>query len=192
MGKPLLSAPAATPLKMRVEGMDCGACAVKIENALKRLPGVSEINVNYGVETLTLRIDQDRTSSAAVQQKIRALGYTSRLVDGNAARISSERIEDDDAAGARPWWQTPKGRRVIAVGAMFVGAFAVSTFVPAISYWAYFFAALIGLAPFARRALTAAISGTPFSIEMLMSIAAIGAVVIGAAEEATVVVFLLP
>lgn len=33
---------------MRVEGMDCGACALKIENALKRLPGVSDINVNYG------------------------------------------------------------------------------------------------------------------------------------------------
>jgi hypothetical protein len=35
-------------LNMRVEGMDCGACALKIENALKRLPGVSDINVNYG------------------------------------------------------------------------------------------------------------------------------------------------
>ncbi len=190
MGKPVPSAPAATPLNMRVEGMDCGACAIKIENALKRLPGVSEINVNYGVETLTLRIDQDRTSSAAVQEKIRALGYTPRLVGGGAPSISSERIEDDDAADARPWWQTPKGRRVIAIGAMFVGAFVVSMFVPAISYWAYLLAALIGLAPFARRAFTAAVSGTPFSIETLMSIAAIGAVVIGAAEEATVVVFL--
>jgi Cd2+/Zn2+-exporting ATPase len=190
MGKPVLSAPAATPLKMRVEGMDCGVCAVKIENALKRLPGVSEINVNYGVETLTLRIDQDRTSSAAVQQKIRALGYTPRLTDGDAARISSERIGDATAADARPWWQTPKGRRVIAIGTMFVGAFVVSMFVPSISYWAYVFAALIGLAPFARRAFTAAVSGTPFSIEMLMSIAAMGAVMIGAAEEATVVVFL--
>ena len=30
-------------LKMRVEGMDCSACAIKIENALKRLPGVSDI-----------------------------------------------------------------------------------------------------------------------------------------------------
>src|SRR5712692_8889373 len=106
MGKPLLSAPVATPLKIRVEGMDCGACAIKIENALKRLPGVSEINVNYG--TLTLRIDQDRTSSAAVQQKIRALGYTPRLADGDAPRISGERIRDDNAADARPWWQTPK------------------------------------------------------------------------------------
>ncbi|MGE3517111.1 MAG: cation transporter, partial [Hyphomicrobium sp.] len=32
-------------LRMSVEGMDCGACALKIENALKRLPGVADINV---------------------------------------------------------------------------------------------------------------------------------------------------
>lgn len=29
-------------LRMRVEGMDCSACAIKAENALKRLPGVSD------------------------------------------------------------------------------------------------------------------------------------------------------
>jgi Cd2+/Zn2+-exporting ATPase len=51
---PILSTSCATALKMRVGGMDCGACAIKIENVLKRLPGVSEINVNYGTETLAL------------------------------------------------------------------------------------------------------------------------------------------
>ncbi|HHV70110.1 MAG TPA: cadmium-translocating P-type ATPase, partial [Ochrobactrum intermedium] len=49
---------------------------------------------------------------------------------------------------------------------------------------------LIGLVPIARRAYMAAINGTPFSIEMLMTIAAIGAMFIGATEEAAAVVFL--
>ena len=56
----------AIPLKMRVRGMDCSACAIKIENALKRLPGVGEININYGTETLFLELDTDRTSREAV------------------------------------------------------------------------------------------------------------------------------
>ncbi len=49
---------------------------------------------------------------------------------------------------------------------------------------------LIGLVPIARRAYMAAINGTPFSIEMLMTIAAVGAMFIGATEEAAAVVFL--
>jgi Cd2+/Zn2+-exporting ATPase len=49
---------------------------------------------------------------------------------------------------------------------------------------------LVGLIPIARRAVMAALAGTPFSIEMLMTIAAVGAVVIHASEEAAAVVFL--
>ena len=42
----------------------------------------------------------------------------------------------------------------------------------------------IGLIPTARRAISTARASTPFSIEMLMSIAAVGVVIIGAIEEA--------
>ena len=49
---------------------------------------------------------------------------------------------------------------------------------------------LVGLTPIARRAYVAAINGAPFTIEMLMTIAAVGALLIGATEEAAVVVVL--
>ena len=52
------------------------------------------------------------------------------------------------------------------------------------------FALAVGLLPIAQRAWAAAWAGSPFSIEMLMTIAAVGAVLIGAAEEAAVVVVL--
>ncbi len=189
MGMPELSAPAATALKMRVEGMDCSACAFKIENALKRLGGVSDVSVNYGIETLTLRIDQDRISLGAVEQQIRALGYAPHVLDGRAP-VAAKTGEDPSQRATGSWWRTPKGKRVVAMGAMLVGAAVISGWDPSLSYWAYLVAALVGLAPVARRAFAAAVAGTPFSIEMLMSIATSGAVVIGAAEEAAVVVFL--
>lgn len=59
-----------------------------------------------------------------------------------------------------------------------------------IASYAFIVAMLIGLVPIARRAVMAALSGTPFSIEMLMTIAAVGAVIINAGEEAATVVFL--
>jgi Zn2+/Cd2+-exporting ATPase len=49
---------------------------------------------------------------------------------------------------------------------------------------------VVGAAPLARRAWAAARSGQPFTIEALMTVAAGGALVIGAAEEAALVVFL--
>lgn len=56
--------------------------------------------------------------------------------------------------------------------------------------WVFALAMLVGLVPIARRAFAAARAGVPFSIEMLMSVAAVGAVVIGSAEEAAMVVLL--
>ncbi|MEZ2354241.1 heavy metal translocating P-type ATPase [Caballeronia sp. RCC_10] len=173
-------------LKLRIEGMDCAACAVKIENAMKRLPGVSDINVSYGQESLSLRYDEDRTSSTMIEGKIRALGFTpvGGGSHGSAAAAGS-------VAGPRSsWWRGRKAYLVLAIAAMFGSAFAVAHIEPALAQWAYSVAALISIVPFAKRAYAGAISGTPFSIETLMSVAALGALLIGAAQEAAVVILL--
>jgi Cd2+/Zn2+-exporting ATPase len=65
-------------IKLRIDGMDCGACAVKIENAIKRLPGVADLNVSYSHAMLSLALDEDRTSRETVAARIRALGFTPR------------------------------------------------------------------------------------------------------------------
>ncbi len=59
-----------------------------------------------------------------------------------------------------------------------------------IAVWAFVAAGLIGVAPVARRVFVALPAGIPFTIEGLMAIAAIGALFIGAADEAALVVFL--
>jgi Cd2+/Zn2+-exporting ATPase len=79
---------------------------------------------------------------------------------------------------------------VLGLAGLLALAFAISVVRPELSLWAYGAAALIGLVPIARRAFVGAMSGTPFSIETLMTIAAAGAMAIGAAEEAAVVIFL--
>ncbi len=89
-----------------------------------------------------------------------------------------------------PWWASKKGRLTILSGAALVIAYAIGHLVPSIAPYAFIVAMLIGLIPIARRAIMAAMAGTPFSIEMLMTIAAVGAVIINAGEEAAAVVFL--
>jgi Cd2+/Zn2+-exporting ATPase len=78
----------------------------------------------------------------------------------------------------------------IFAGAALVVAYGIGHLFPAIETYAFVVAMFVGLVPIARRAIMAALAGTPFSIEMLMTIAAVGAVVINATEEAAAVVFL--
>lgn len=89
------------------------------------------------------------------------------------------------------WYQTAKGKLVIGTGLLLAAAMAVRLLASEqVALWAFVAACLIGVAPVARRALAALRAGIPFTIEGLMTIAAIGALFIGAAEEAALVVFL--
>jgi len=176
-------------VKLRVEGMDCSACAIKVENALKGMPGVSDISMNYATEMLSLRLDADRTPQETIERKIEGLGYRPTRLSGASGSAavtkgtSARRVEQS-------WWKTSKAQLAFGLGILLALSFVVSTYDHNLSRWAYSVAAILGLIPFARRAVTAALSGTPFSIEMLMSIAALGAIAIDAAEEAAVVIFL--
>ncbi len=96
----------------------------------------------------------------------------------------------DHGPASGPWWKSAKGRLTIVTGIAVAAAWAIGQLVPALDAWIFTAAMLVGLLPIARRAFMAARAGTPFSIEMLMTIAAVGAVVIGASEEAAAVVFL--
>jgi Cd2+/Zn2+-exporting ATPase len=100
-------------------------------------------------------------------------------------------VHDDLADRGKRWFQTAKGRLVIVTGLLLAAAWAVELAGGhEIGYWAFFAACLIGVAPVAQRAFAALRMGQPFTIESLMTIAAVGALFIGAAEEAALVVFL--
>jgi Cd2+/Zn2+-exporting ATPase len=87
------------------------------------------------------------------------------------------------------WWQTKKGKHVLAWRPD-GSAYAIAQFVPGYAEWIFAAAVIAGVLPFARKAFALAVSGSPFSIETLMVVASLGALVIGEAEEAAAVVFL--
>ena len=96
----------------------------------------------------------------------------------------------DHGANQGPWWKSRKGRLMIFAGLALTFAYGVGFLFSAFAVYAFAAAMLVGLGPIARRAVMAARAGTPFSIEMLMTIAALGALMINATEEAAAVVFL--
>lgn len=175
---------ASNAVKLHVAGMDCPSCALTIENAVNRLPGVSDVSVSYTAGTLSLQLDSDQTPAQAIEDQIKALGYSPMAVARAAEAIMpQQRIRER-------WWQGRKGLLVIATGGLFALAFVLAQMLPDWERILYSAAAILGVIPFARRAFAGAVAGSPFTIETLMSVAALGAVVIGEAEEAAVVIFL--
>ncbi|WP_225028045.1 heavy metal translocating P-type ATPase [Xinfangfangia pollutisoli] len=111
--------------------------------------------------------------------------------DHGAAPAAAGHLHDDPADRGKPWYRSGKGRLVLGTGLLLALAWGFELFVSAeYGGWAFALACVIGLAPVAQRAFAALRLGQPFTIESLMTIAALGALVIGAAEEAALVVFL--
>jgi Cd2+/Zn2+-exporting ATPase len=188
--------------RFRIGGMDCASCAAKIDAAVRRTSGIDDVAVSVMAGTLTV---QHRTNAdlAGLQKKVAGLGYTI-APDANGAKpaANGHQRHDHDSDGVEglhghdhglatgPFRRSAKGLLAIASGVALVSAWAIADLAPRAASWVFIAAMLVGLASIARRAVMAAFAGAPFSIEMLMTIAALGAGIIGADEEGAVVVFL--
>ncbi|CAM3164033.1 heavy metal translocating P-type ATPase [Asticcacaulis taihuensis] len=172
--------------RTRVEGMDCASCALKIETALEKVLGVSNIRVNYQTCMLSLDLDETQASQADVETKVTKLGYKPVPVEPKKHGASGH----EESAETGPWWKTAKAKLVFYTAVAVGIAFLIGQLFPPSRQWVFVAATLIGGLPIARKAVKGILSGTPFTIETLMTVASVGAICIGKAEEAAVVVFL--
>ena len=157
-----------------VQGMDCAACARKVENAARQVDGVSLAQVVFATEKLL--VDATDDIRAQVEKAIRDAGYT--LSDGAAPL---------PAVSPFAWRENLTLIGLIALTAI---SWGLAQFNPALGNIAFIVTTLVGLWPIARQAMRLIRSGNPFAIETLMSIAAIGALFIGATAEAAMVLLL--
>jgi Cd2+/Zn2+-exporting ATPase len=184
----------------RVSGMDCAACVASVTRAVERLPGVSRVEVNLMAERLSLSLAPGGATAEDIAGQVAVLGYRATALGEDAAApgpvvhspaAHSHHDHDDPGDGQKPWWGTSKARLVWLLGGLVGAAYALSLLLPpGLTYPLFVVATLVALWPFGRRAWALARAGSPFSIEMLVVVATLGATLIGAAEEAAVVVLL--
>ena len=168
-----MSAP-TRELTFDVEGLDCADCAVKIEKAVRQLPGAVEVAVAYGSGKLFVKLDAG-AEPEAVARAVEPLGY----------KVRPER----EPAGEARWWQNLKVKMLGVSAGFLVLALASQLLWPAAAHWVWSAGALVSAAPLARKAWAVLKSGG-LDINALVSIAVVGAILIDAAPEALVVVFL--
>ncbi|OAG28514.1 heavy metal translocating P-type ATPase [Thermodesulfatator autotrophicus] len=60
----------------KVSGMNCAACAARIEKALLKLKGIKEAQVNFAAQTARVLFDPSKLSLAEIRETIEKEGYT--------------------------------------------------------------------------------------------------------------------
>ena len=68
-----------------VTGMSCAACAANITRTVRRLPGVSFVDVNLLSARMKVRFDPAVASAEAISDAVRAIGYDARPQDDGTA-----------------------------------------------------------------------------------------------------------
>ena len=179
----------------RIQGMDCPACAAKIESALSKLKGVETVEVQFASEKLSLTYFSNQISPAEIERRICNLGYSLEAPERKEELEEEPKADEKSASATRDLFQPRRSnlRRNLTVfsAVLFVVGFvlewqrvSMSIVLPL-----YIGALLSGGFYIVRSAL---VSVRYLSIDMtvLMTIAIIGALVIGEWSEGVMVTVL--
>jgi Cd2+/Zn2+-exporting ATPase len=178
------------PLKIRIAGMDCGSCAITIENSIRQLPGVADASVSFATESMEV---SGTVNLQDIESRLRELGY--RLAD-QQTNFRATLPEHRGIAGfLRFVWEQPHLRMAVFVaGAVLAGLIALPGLpeVAGISPLDLLFtgAVIVAGGPVFLKGVRALLFAKRITIDLLMAIAAVGALAIGATGEAVTVILL--
>lgn len=178
-----------------VTGMDCASCARNIERGVAALPGVTCATLNF----TTGRMHVDGGAPESVLARVEELGYRATPNDG----ASLLQLETPVSGGVlRSWFawllSRPTGRVTLVAAILILPGLLFDELLPifGVEYsqpvfrWMALGALVLAGWPVARSAWRTLIINHQISINLLMTIAAAGAVVLGAWTEAALVMVL--
>lgn len=177
----------AVKRKLVLEGLDCANCALKIENGVQKIEGVSACSVNFANKTLTIEIASDRTDDILEQTKKKIR----KLEPGIEVLESGETEAADDHGHGHSHEHGAQSIKIMV--ARLIAGFAIGAAAYALSLsreleLILFIASyLIVGGDIVFKALKNIVRGQVFDEYFLMSIATVGAFVIGEYPEGVAV-----
>lgn len=173
--------------QFRIGGMDCAGCAREVETGVAQLPGVQTVSVDFATAKMTLA---GEVPFETLQHRVEALGKTIESAD-------EELMYSPKRGGVIGFWDYLWERRptqlalVGGIGVLFTFLLSLLTpLPPVVEATLYTLSLLVTLVPIARSGLSTLWINREFNINLLMSIAAIGAMAIGEYLEGATVIFL--
>ncbi|MGR3171383.1 zinc/cadmium/mercury/lead-transporting ATPase [Vibrio vulnificus] len=166
-----------------ISGMDCPSCAQKLEKAVLGVAGVQQAKVLFATEKLVVDF-ASASLMAEIEQVAAKTGFPITLVGSSAAKATATPKPQGWLGFVYANWH------ILAIALSMAIAALLATVSEPLSNGLFVLTCLAGLYPVAKKAVRLARSGTPFAIETLMSVAAIGALYLGESVEAAMVLLL--
>ena len=165
-------------LDVRVANLDCASDANRIQRALLAQPGVRELEVHPRAARVEVEFDPAATSGDVLKDMLRDLGFP--------PQVGLERPE-----APKPW-KNPKVLTSLTSGVLLlVGWLAGRAGAPGAAETTLYVASLlVGGYYFGREALEELVFEREVGIELLMTVAAVVATLMGAAGEGAMLAFL--
>ncbi|MFB9939924.1 zinc/cadmium/mercury/lead-transporting ATPase [Shewanella indica] len=165
----------------QILGMDCASCARKVETAVSRVSGVCSARVVFATEKLLVELTPG-VSPQGIVDAVSAAGFKLK----QQTQAGKEGPKPGSASRLGKYWQPKYWQPLSLALLMLLAALAPASISPGL----FTLATVWGLLPIARKAWALIRSGTPFAIETLMTVAAIGALLLGETAEAAMVLLL--
>jgi Cd2+/Zn2+-exporting ATPase len=168
--------------------MDCANCARSIETAVSRMDGVEQCSLNFTTETLRITGTADKSNVTAV---VSDMGYT--LIDPLAETQTDETAVKPPQNFLQYMWDRRETRLVLLAALLILPGVVLNEIMHRDLLWVDLLAVaalLLAGWPIARSGWNSLRLSREININVLMTIAAVGAVIIGATVEAAMVMVL--
>ena len=174
---------------LHVTGMDCADCALKLQGALRKERGVRRADVNFGAATLAVAMDPSETALPDVFRAVRRLGYDTVERRAQAETTGTRRSAAAARAPRSFWLSEPRAVATMVSGTLTAAGFVAVAAAPTAAPW-LFGAAVVSGGVFVARAALFSLRARQVDMNVLMTLAMVGAAAIGQWSEAALVAFL--
>ena len=86
---------ASARVSLSISGMHCASCAGIIERSLRKVPGVSQANVNFAAEKALVVFDENQADLENLLEAIKKAGYSATLVDDKDPEFDRKKRESE-------------------------------------------------------------------------------------------------
>ena len=165
---------------LHIENLDCPVCAEALQGDLQKIKGVNSVAVDYVTQTITLEVDGE-DAIARVVKKTNAFEEVRVLDGGMYAAKGNSRFKE---------WLLIAVATVLLVAGICIERWTDGTVWTVVKYCVYAAAYLVVGYPVLISTVKNIAKGRIFDENFLMTVASVGAIVIGEMSESVLVMLL--